>query len=58
MESDVKDETDDTPVLQKYANDAPASALHKESSHKTYLVFNEMMLFLFCIYLSVDIFVY
>jgi hypothetical protein len=55
MDSGVKDETDDTPVLKNTrANDegngAPAYALHKESSHKTYPGFHEMLL-LFCIHL-------
>jgi hypothetical protein len=61
MDSGVKDETDDTPVLKNSGanyegNDAPAYALQQESSHKTYLGFNEMHFF--CIHLCVDITIY
>jgi hypothetical protein len=47
MDSDVKDETDDTPTskdsrAKDEADDAPASALHKENSHNTNPGFNGM----------------
>jgi hypothetical protein len=50
MDSDVKDETDDTPTskdsgAKDEADDAPASALHKENPHNTDPGFNGMLFF-------------
>jgi hypothetical protein len=59
-DSNIKDETDDTPAskdteAKDEAEDTPAYASHKENSHKTDQGFNGMLFFLFCIHSILNI---